>query len=173
MMSGRTVFGAGDARQFPSMENRYLQKICSRHPGFADLSDTPAPNTIRPDITRHAFRASTGLFLARQIERRHAPSTSHRGLSRETRVADAAATRRGSQKKSAHGCTRRSHGRLYWSARADFLEAAIYRECRIAGVPGAAIHTPDVRVNFKRRFTKNLVNRNIARRKVEEYGCHW
>lgn len=59
MMSGRMVLGAGDARILPSMAKCYLRKIRSRHPGFANFSDTPAPNTIRPAITRHDSGAST------------------------------------------------------------------------------------------------------------------
>ena len=60
MMGGGMVFGGGDARDFPSMAKRYLQKIRSRPPGYANLFDTPPPNTIPPPIT------------ARWVDRRHA-----------------------------------------------------------------------------------------------------
>jgi hypothetical protein len=50
MMAGGMGLGGGDVRDFPSMGNRYLQKICSRHPASADFSDTPPPNPIPPAI---------------------------------------------------------------------------------------------------------------------------
>jgi hypothetical protein len=45
------IGGVGGVRDFPSMENRYSQKICSRHPGFAYLFEAPTPPIIPPTIT--------------------------------------------------------------------------------------------------------------------------
>ena len=51
MMVGSAMFCAGDARVLPSMAKRCLQKIRSRHPGYANLFDTPAQNITLPTIT--------------------------------------------------------------------------------------------------------------------------